>query len=73
VREQPVIADGEAEACDQPHCEEEADFERPDRAIEQGAKRDQCPDEWQYIEQDKMLPLQSMKMPAPDNPMVAHE
>jgi hypothetical protein len=72
VREQPVIANGEPEAGEQPHSEKQASLEPADRSIEQQAQRNQRADKRQYVEYDEVAPLQPMKVPALDYPDIAH-
>ena len=71
MREQAVIADGETEAGHEPHAEKQGNVERAGRTVEQQAQCDQGPKKRQHVEQDEVLPLQPVKMPAPDDAVVA--
>ena len=72
MREQAVIADGQAESGQQPHREEQTDLDDADRPVEQQAERGQGADKGQDIENDEMPPLQLVKVAASDDSMIAH-
>ena len=72
MREETMIADGQAETRDQPHREKQADLDRADRPIKQQAQGDQRTHKRQYIEHDEMPALQLVKVSASDDPIVAH-
>jgi hypothetical protein len=72
VREQTVIADRQAEACEEPHTEKQADLDHANGAIKQQAQRDQRTEKGQYIEDNEVAPLQLVKVAAPDYSMIAH-
>ena len=72
MREQTMIADGEAETGKEQHREKQADLESTDGPVKQQAERDQRTQKRQYIENDEMPALQLMKMSASDDPIVAH-
>ncbi|MGY3407660.1 hypothetical protein ACVWZV_003773 [Bradyrhizobium sp. GM5.1] len=71
VGEEPVIADGKAEAGDQPEADGQAKLHRADRAVEQKDQRQQRADEGQNVEDHEMPALHPAKMPAADNSMIA--
>ena len=72
VGKQAVIADSQAETREHPHAEEQANLKPADRPMEHECQRNQRAEERQHIEQDEMPPLQPAKVPASDDPIVAH-
>jgi hypothetical protein len=72
MREETVIADGQAKAGEQPHRKKQADLDGADRAIKQQAQRDQRSEKGQHIENNEMTPLQLVKVTAPEYSIIAH-
>jgi hypothetical protein len=72
MSEEAVIADRQAEAGEEPHAKKQADLDSPDRAIEQQAQCDERAEKGQYIEDNKVTPLQPVKVAASDYSIVAH-
>src|SRR4051794_29920049 len=67
-----MVADRQAEAGDQPHPEEQADFDRPNRPTGEQTECDQRTGKRQNIEDDEMPSLQLVKASASDHSRIAH-
>jgi hypothetical protein len=72
MREETMIADRQAEACEKPHAEKQADLDSANAVVKQQTQRDERAGKRQHIEDNEVAPLQLVKVAAPDDPMIAH-